>query len=127
MQGKDAIIVSDLDSLATHELVFKLHGKKFTILPVSQRVFLQFVEGLAQLYKSYGELGQGKDREEIENFSRDCQALINTVVPGITREDIENCTSAQITALFSIIIDHVKGSSSIKYPDDIAQKKKITH
>lgn len=103
-QGSMNNIIADLDALIDEQISFKLHGKQHFISSVSTITFFKFAEKLAAL-NSLREK-ENLTGEELTNAYYD---LINSVCDTITVEDVEKCTSAQIGALFQLVLDKVMG------------------
>jgi hypothetical protein len=115
-QDQGSIEICDLDALVDTSLSFRLHSNVHKLLPVSNIVFLRFVNGLSKIQQDVNNKQIGA-----EEFQAEMLSLFQSVCPTITKQDLENNTQAQTAALFSLIIDHVQGRTA----DD--KKKMMKH
>lgn len=97
-------LIADLDSIVEEKIMFKLHGKQHFIAPISTIEFFKFAEKLA----AFNAL---RDKENIkgEELVNGYFEVISSVCNSINIDDIEKCTSAQIGALFQLVLDKVMG------------------
>jgi hypothetical protein len=97
-------LIADLDSLIEEKVVFRLHGNQHFISPISTLEFFKFAERLAVLNSL-------RDKENIkgDELVNSYYEVISSVCPSISIEDVEKCTSAQVGALFQLVLDKVMG------------------
>ena len=110
IQNSDkSVQIADLDALISEKKFFKLHGKTFSINPVTTENYLKFIHGLSKFEKAQLEK-QESPKEVIDIVI----GLLNPLIPEISEDDLMKCTQAQIGALVSLVIDSVQGRVSEK-------------
>ena len=114
---KDYELISDLDSILSEPISFKLHGRVRVIRPVSTEEFLHFSNALAKLYDLQEK--SGVTPEELISRYFD---LAKSIIEDITRKDIEDMAQVQIAGLFALLMDVVTGKA---HADNEKKKKEL--
>lgn len=109
-------IVSDLDKMISEPIAFRLHGKVHSIKPLSVKEFYKYSNALARLNGLRDKDQVGKD-DLIDSYF----VLFSSVIDSFTIKDLENMTQVQVSALFQLILDAVRGRA---YTDEEEEKKK---
>jgi hypothetical protein len=100
-------VVQDLDALIEKPSFVKLHGKVFEIKPMLVNEFFYFANAMAGI----------RTLENAEDFTLDDVveayfSILSPLMVGLTKDDIRNCSSAQISALMAHVMDHVMGKAN---------------
>ena len=114
---KDYELISDLDSILSEPISFKLHGRVRVIRPVSTEEFLRFSNALAKLYDLQEK--SGVTPEELISRYFD---LAKSIIEDISRKDIEDMAQVQIAGLFALLMDVVTGKA---HADNEKKKKEL--
>lgn len=123
LKGKQEItatIVSDLDALVAEPIAFKLHGRIFTINPISTLELLKFTNAFTKIQAIQGKADSITVSELVDAYL----GVISSVCPEIERSDIENMTQPQIAALFQLVMDSVVGKAHAQPGIEEDSKKK---
>lgn len=106
-QKHDADLVADLDALINDPVKFKLHGKTCEIKPLNTEEFFRFSNAYAKLMNAYDNNTPAKD---LVHAYTD---LFSGICTNVTEKDVENMTTAQVGALFQLIIETVTGRVNV--------------
>jgi hypothetical protein len=118
-----AAIVSDLDALVAEPIAFKLHGKIFTINPISTLELLKFTNAFAKIQAINTKSEPITVAELVDAYLE----VISSVCPEIERRDIEAMTQAQISALFQLVMDSVVGKAHAQPDVESGEGSKKKH
>lgn len=113
--GESVQVLTDLDRIISTPVGFRWKGRIHQIKPMSNEVFLSVLRDLARIH----EVNRSGMKQDNEKMLRVYAALFMDVCDTITYDDVKEMLPAQVTALFSEIMDCVKGKTK---PDE-AQKK----
>jgi hypothetical protein len=97
-------IVADLDQIVGKPVAFRLAGKTHYIDPITTQEFYGLANATAELWALKDEAKITAD-ELVDRY----YGIVFSVCKTIKRKDIEAMTQAQVTALYSLIMDTVMG------------------
>ncbi|HCW05860.1 MAG TPA: hypothetical protein DGG95_00650 [Cytophagales bacterium] len=102
--AKPTEMIADLDAMLVEPVSFQLHGKKHIIKPLETQQAFVLSNKFVQFQNNM--TAKGLNPEEIMDGFYE---LIHAAVPTITRHDIEQAQSSQLTALFGFIVRSFTG------------------
>jgi len=117
--AKESELIADLDAMIAEPIAFRLHGKNHEILPISTKDFLKFS---IEYEKIFGDKNKGGMTPE--QVVERCYRMFKTLIPTISKNDIDNMNQAQVGALFSLVVDMVTGKAHVSDPKDYTTQKK---
>jgi len=108
--------ISDLDSLISEPVYFKLLGKTHILKPMTTKEFFKFVDALATLQKL-----NEKDKIDNDEAINVYVKLFSSVCDTIGRQEVLKMTNSQLVALMNLIIKNATG----ELQPAIAEKKTL--
>ena len=97
-------VVADLDAMLSEAVGFKLHGKMHVIRPLTVEQFMKLTNKMAEIYDLKNKTGI--EPSEIVDLY---YSTVSIASKTVTREDISNMNTQQVTALLELIIETITG------------------
>ncbi len=103
--------------MSERTLPFFLHGKRHEIRPILLEEFYGITNSFAEMKNRYS-AGPIDSRHLVDMYFR----LFRSVVPTISRQDIEEMTQAQCAALFVLILRKLEGRDDEISTEELKKK-----
>ncbi len=117
--ARPALPVVDLDAVSERSLPFLLHGKRHEIRPIQVQEFYGITNSFAEMKNRYA-AGPIDSKQLVDMYLR----LFQSVVPTITRADVQEMTQAQCASLFLMILAKLEGRDHDLAADDLKKKSR---
>lgn len=98
-KNKEVEMIADLDAILVEPVSIKLHGQTHILNPLSVEQVLVF----SNKYTVFNDV-LTKEKPDADKIINGYFDLIHSVIPTITKEDIEKADQKQLGSLFGLIV-----------------------
>lgn len=97
-------LIRDFDAITKSPGSVRLHGKEHEIRPVTVGEWFAFAHAIQEVSSL-----EKREKVTLDEIVSAYFGIIQPYLPSITRQDIRDCSQAQVSALVDMITCHVTG------------------